>query len=144
MWALSHTTGRLKVLLLCVVKCLCTTLFHLLFPNLTITTKRFNFQDSAAHQVTVPHPILFQNRIGSFKITAHLLFGFPQFFKFIIFYLASSLISYASLYLPFTHKLPHLTEGDAMPRPKQTHSKSFSHLVTGHRKTEKLPTFVSL
>lgn len=74
--------------------------------------------------------MLFQNRTGSFKITAHLLFGFPQFFKFIIFYFASGLISYASLYLPFTHKLPHLTEGDAKAKANTSacHIANLSHI----------------
>lgn len=73
---------------------------------------------------------------------AHLLFGFPQFFRFIIIFYFG-LISYPSLCLPFVHKSPHLIEEDVKAKANTSvcHTTNLSH--TWEQNTEKLKNSLS-
>lgn len=69
---------------------------------------------------------------------AHLLFGFPQFFRFIIIF-CFGLISYPSLCLPFVHKSPHLIEEDVKAKANTSvcHTTNLSHTWEQNTETEK-------
>lgn len=143
-------TGLLKVPLLCVVKrlSLYDTFPVFCFQIWSITMKKkghFSRLWSSPRNCFISYtaPKCVQEPL---KMQAHLPFGFPQFFRFIIiFYFASGLISYPSLYLPFIHKSPPFNRRRCQGQSKYKclpHNKSISHMETEHRKTEKL-TFVS-